>query len=184
MHESILLNRRRWLLAAPASLLALSACSESEDARRARDGQPPLTPEQRRLRHKFKGLRGGQLVVDAFGEKHAVTIFDEEGRVFYTRGIVSRIPDDLLEDLRRDPKGVLRLKLRIHPDTLLVGWDIERRPGFDLKKRDQFGEAVYVAPVHSFAGGDFREAKIFNGQAVRMGWYIHPKTGERIETDF
>jgi hypothetical protein len=98
--------------------------------------------------------------------------------------VASRIPDELLEDLRRDPKGVLRLKLRIHPDTLLVGWDIERRPGFDPKKRDQFGEAVYVAPVHSFAGGDFREAKIFNGQVVRKGWYIDPKTGQKIETDF
>jgi hypothetical protein len=98
--------------------------------------------------------------------------------------IASRIPEDLLEDLRRDPKGVLRLKLRIHPDTLLVGWDIERRPGFDPKKRDQFGEAVYVAPVHSFVGGDFREASILNGQVVRKGWYIDPKTGQKIETDF
>ena len=109
-----------------------------------------------------------------------------EGKIVkdVTVPVASRIPDDLLEDLRRDPKGVLRLKLRIHPDTLLVGWDIERRPGFDPKNRDQFGEAVYVAPVHSFVGGDFREAKIFNGQAVRKGWYIHPKTGQKTETEF
>lgn len=33
-------------------------------------------------------------------------------------------------------------------------------------------------------GGDFREAKIYNGIAVRKGWYIHPRTGERIEADF
>jgi hypothetical protein len=98
--------------------------------------------------------------------------------------VASRIPDELLEDLRRDPKGGLRLKLRVHPETLLVGWDIERRPGFDPKKLDSFGEAVYVAPVHSFAGGDFREAKIFNGQVIRKGWYIDPQTGARIETNF
>jgi hypothetical protein len=98
--------------------------------------------------------------------------------------VASRIPEDLLADLRRDPKGTLRLKLRLHPETLLVGWDIQRRPGFDPNKRDQWGEIAYVGPVHSFAGGDFREAEIFNGQVVRKGWYIDPKTKQRIETDF
>jgi len=98
--------------------------------------------------------------------------------------VAERIPDDLLNDLRRDPKGSLRIKIRIHHDGVLLGWDIERRPGFDSKKRDQFGEAVYVKAVHSFAGGDFREAEIYNGKPVRKGWYIHPKTGEKIETDF
>ncbi len=66
----------------------------------------------------------------------------------------------------------------------LFGWDIERRPGFDSKKRDQWGEAVYVGPVHSFAGGDFREAQIFNGKPVRKGWYIDRRSGQRIETDY
>jgi hypothetical protein len=98
--------------------------------------------------------------------------------------VAERIPEDLLADLRRDPKGGLRLKLRLTPDTLLVGWDIQRRPGFDPNKRDKWGEIVYVGPVHSFAGGDFREAEIFNGQVVRKGWYIDPKTKQRIETDF
>jgi len=98
--------------------------------------------------------------------------------------VAERIPDDLLDDLRRVPKGGLRIKLRFHHDGVLLGWDIERRPGFDPRKRDKFGEAVYVAPVHSFAGGDFREARIFNGKPERMGWYIDPKTGRKIETDF
>jgi hypothetical protein len=143
------------------------------------------------------GVLGDQLVIpktlrmiryeeDARIKGNATPFSAFEGAVVadVTVPVASRIPEDLLEDLRRDPKGGLRLKLRIHPDTLLVGWDIERRPGFDPKKRDQFGEAVYVAPVHSFAGGDFREAKIFNGQVVRKGWYIDPKTGQKIETDF
>lgn len=143
------------------------------------------------------GVMGDQLVIpktlrmiryskDAVIKANATPFSAFEGAVVsdVTVPIASRIPEDLLEDLRRDPKGVLRLKLRIHPDTLLVGWDIERRPGFDPKKRDQFGEAVYVAPVHSFVGGDFREASIFNGQVVRKGWYIDPKTGQKIETDF
>lgn len=98
--------------------------------------------------------------------------------------VADRIPEDLLEDLRRDPKGTLRLKLRIHPETLLIGWDIERRPGYDPKKLDKWGEIAYVGPVFSFAGGDFREAQIFNGKVVRKGWYIDPRAKERIETDF
>jgi len=34
------------------------------------------------------------------------------------------------------------------------------------------------------AGGDFQEAYIYNGKVLRKGWYIHRKTGERIETDY
>jgi hypothetical protein len=34
------------------------------------------------------------------------------------------------------------------------------------------------------ADGDFQEARIFNGQVIRKGWYIHPKTKQKIETDF
>lgn len=146
--------------------------------------------------------------------------FEGEPVTDITVEVASRIPDDLLEDLRRDPKGVLRLKLRIHPDTLLVGWDIERRPGFDPKKRDSFGEIAYVSPGWVKTGGDFKEARgvywledgsgnlvraprpetlggvmppelarrgiVFNqhGFLREKGWYIHPKTGQRIETDF
>ena len=95
-----------------------------------------------------------------------------------------RIPQALIDDLRRDPKGNLRLKFRLHPDTVLFGWDIQRRPGFDPRKRDKYGEAVYVGPVHSFAGGDFREASIFNGKPERLGWYIDPRTGQTIETEY
>jgi len=96
----------------------------------------------------------------------------------------SRIPQELIDDLKRDPKGNLRLKFRMSDQGTLFGWDIERRPGFDPKKRDQFGNIVYFPPVHSFAGGDFREAEIINGKPVRKGWYIDRHTGQKIETDF
>ena len=96
----------------------------------------------------------------------------------------TRVPQELIDDLKRDPRGSLRLKFRMSDQGTLFGWDIERRPGFDPKKRDQWGEAVYVGPVHSFAGGDFREAKIFNGKPVRKGWYIDRRAGKTIETDY
>lgn len=96
----------------------------------------------------------------------------------------SRIPQALIDDLKRDPRGNLRLKFRMSEQGTLLGWDIQRRPGFDPKKRDEYGEAVYVAPVHSFAGGDFREAKILDGKPVRKGWYLDKRTGRKIETDY
>lgn len=118
--------------------------------------------------------------------------FVPDGRVVYAGNIIgdelievgSRIPQELIDDLKRDPKGNLRLKFRMSDQGTLFGWDIQRRPGFDPKKRDRFGEAVYVPPEHSFAGGDFREAEIINGKAVRKGWYIDRRTGQKIETDF
>ena len=118
--------------------------------------------------------------------------FVPDGRALYAGNIIgdelievgSRIPQELIDDLKRDPRGNLRLKFRMSDQGTLFGWDIERRPGFDPKKRDQFGEAVYVGPVFSFAGGDFREAEIFNGKPVRKGWYIDRRTGQKIETDY
>jgi len=90
----------------------------------------------------------------------------------YTIPVASRIPDAILEERRRNGGG-FRLKIRIHPDGPLIGWDLERGPG--------------TAPDGSkfhHAGGDFQEAYIYNGKVLRKGWYIHPKTGERIETDY
>lgn len=97
--------------------------------------------------------------------------------------VASRIPEDLLEDLRRDPSGTFRLKIRLHDEGVLLGWDIERRPGYNPDVRDAQGNPVYVQPVHSFAGGDFCEAQMVNGKLLRKGWYLHPVTGKRIETE-
>ncbi|THF64560.1 hypothetical protein E6C76_10875 [Pseudothauera nasutitermitis] len=90
----------------------------------------------------------------------------------HTVSVASRIPDAPLEDRRRNGGG-FRLKIRIHPDGPLIGWDLERAPG----------SAPDGSKFHH-AGGDFQEAYIYNGKVLRKGWYIHPKTGERIETDF
>lgn len=90
----------------------------------------------------------------------------------YTIPVASRIPDALLEEKRRNGGG-FRLKIRIHPDGPLIGWDLERAPG----------SAPDGSKFHH-AGGDFQEAYIYNGKVLRKGWYIHPKTGEHIETDY
>jgi hypothetical protein len=178
-----------------------------------------LTPEQEKLRHKFRGLHGGQLVVDAFGRKRAVTIRDEQGRVFYTSSVLSprnrsrhsydaafgvpitlraiwrregevvggvvqnpiritdqygiyeggtvvgdytvpvasRIPDDLLEELRRNKHVGFRLKLRLHDDGLLVGWDlaspVDSRPCKIATTPMNTGRAVQLGIVRTLGLG-------------------------------
>ncbi len=169
----------------------------------------------------------------------------------WTVPVADRIPDDLLDDLRRVPKGSLRIKVRLHREGVLLGWDIERRPGFNAQKSR---EGQHYPPAYSHTGGDFKEMRIAHyidakspcqecvafarnvkktpyvvysddpngyitmpsaddlqnqlpevlqkngyfltpigevysphgsGRQLReKGWYIHPKTGQRIETDF
>jgi hypothetical protein len=90
----------------------------------------------------------------------------------YTIPVAARIPDALLEDKRRNGGG-FRLKIRIHPDGPLIGWDLERG----------VGTGPDGSKFHH-AGGDFQEAYIYQGEVLRKGWFIHPKTGQRIETDY
>lgn len=86
--------------------------------------------------------------------------------------VADRIPDELLAEMRKRKLG-LCIKLRIHPEGVLLGWDLQGPPGTG----PSWGN-------YTMAGGDFQEAEIYNGKALRMGWYIHPRTKERIETDF
>jgi hypothetical protein len=94
-----------------------------------------------------------------------------------------RIPQEVIDSIRKDP-GQLRMKFRLSQAGVYFGWDIDRRPSYDPNRLDSHGQPVYVPPVHSMIGGDFREAEMFNGKAIRKGWYIDKKTGQRIETDF
>jgi hypothetical protein len=75
---------------------------------------------------------------------------DKVGRIRYSAQIVgdysipiaSRIPEDVIAEIRRRGGG-LRLKFRLKPDGVLFGWDIERFEG--------------GLPRHSMPGGDFLE---------------------------
>lgn len=118
--------------------------------------------------------------------------FAPDGRAVYAGNILgdetievgSRIPQELIDDLERDPRGNLRLKFRMSKDGTLFGWDIQRRPGYDPNLRDPQGRDIHFPAVHSFAGGDFREAEIVNGKVVRKGWHIERRTGRKVETDY
>ena len=118
--------------------------------------------------------------------------FAPDGRAAYAGNILgdetievgSRIPQELIDDLERDPRGNLRLKFRMSKEGTLFGWDSQRRPGYDPNLRDPQGRHIHFPAVHSFAGGDFREAEIVNGKVVRQGWYIERRTGRKVETDY
>lgn len=101
---------------------------------------------------------------------------DWEGPIVgdFTLPVAERIPDAVLESMHKDPR-MLRIKFRLHPNGVYFGWDIERRPGYK--------PGYSVSAVHDMPGGDFQEARIFNGAVVRKGWYIG-KNGQKIETDY
>lgn len=233
--------KRQRVLLAVLAVLPQWACSQQQTG--LMKPSTPLSAEDAALKHKFRGMRGGELRVDSTFETDSVVIINADTGLLFNIGkgvfgpgassvsgyggnadgdrlvmpkylrmmrypddakflsahrppyfegaplvdvtvpVAARIPPEALDDLRKHGGG-LRLKLRIHPETLLVGWDIARRPGYDPAKKDQFGNSVYVPAEYSWVGGDFREAIRFNGRIVEKGWYINPKTGQRIETDF
>lgn len=106
----------------------------------------------------------------------------------YTISVAERIPDEILDSLRRDRKGALRIKFRLTDDDVLLGWDIERDPGrMDrqwLREYSQRTGLPSFVSVYEMAGGDFEEAKIYNGKVVGKGWYIDKKTGQKVWTDY
>jgi hypothetical protein len=117
------------------------------------------------LRAEWRDREEGTVIKD---------VIYESGNIVgnYTVPVASRIPDELLDELRKNG-GVFRLKIRIHDDGPLIGWDIQRDSQF------------------LNTGGDFKENRLIwvkkglgYEQVWEKGWYIHPKTKERIETDF
>ena len=102
--------------------------------------------------------------------------------------VASRIPEAALDRVRQY-KGSLTLKLRLMPETLLIGWEVKNGRGYPYKK-DKAGNDI-VNWEDSMIGGDFCERQVvnlrINGQLVLVenkGWYIDPKTGQKIQTDF
>ena len=226
--------KRRRVLALLGSLPALPACALTQSS------------EVRTLRHKFRGIRGAAVVLDAFGEPQGFLITTDTGSLVaepgvlsrknrrhldfyddplpvprfvrfvwregdvrysnhdrstgtftrlqwmggtiagdYTIPVAERIPDEVLDEIRANGGG-LRLKLRVHDKGVYLGWDIERRPGYKpgaMYDPARPGYIRHFPAEHFLAGGDFREARIFKGKPVRMGWYIDAD-GRRVETDF
>ena len=214
----------------------------------------PFSDEDIALRHKFRGLSGGELRVDAmvetdtsviykpdgtlfaglfgvfsptksigtgyFGDENAADAFsvpktlrmvrypnnakynidweghkiNEAGRflgdpvVDVTVPVASRIPIEALDRIRQY-KGSLTLKLRMTPETLLIGWEVRNGKGYPYK-RDQKGDDINSWDDYMI-GGDFCERQVrnvrVNGEYRLLetkGWYIDPKTRQKIELDY
>ncbi len=87
--------------------------------------------------------------------------------------VAERIPEALLEDIEKYPMLGFHLKIRLHDEGVLIGWHLGNM----------------VDRIH--VGGDFEEMHVVyegnpNNPTKRWvnGWYIHPRTKERIETEF
>lgn len=239
--------RRRQLMAVALAAFPLVACSQSTSSKAANANDiaatdaSGLSAEDAELKHRFRGIYGGQRRIDGLVEMNNVALHSEGGGYIQTGGfgprgagnsslggkafivpktvrmmwfsdeaigkhnpippayeggtiradvtvpVASRFPIEVLDEARTKGAG-LRLKLRVYPEGVLVAWDIERRPGYEKYTEKEINErGLHFPPVYSFTGGDFKEARGVYVNAVRSqekGWYIHPKTGQRIETDF
>ena len=116
---------------------------------------------------KFKSVYGG-------GWKDGTIIGD------YTVPVAERIPDSILDYIRKNG-GALRLKIRLKDDGILIGWDVERSIPIPNCVKTPIETCFQLE--YFMAGGDFQQAKIFNGEVVRKGWCID-KNGQKIETDY
>ena len=240
LRETINVNRqRRHLLKALGTLTVLLTGCQDDAEKPAADKDPDAA-----LRHKFRGIGGGERRIDAFMSVSEVALYLESGLVFdagtFGRGakisgygghsagdrlvvprtlrmvqypedsrriaditypaydgtpildvtvpVAERIPDEVLDRIRKY-KGSLILKLRIHPKTLMVGWEVRNGRSYPFK-RDKWGNA-YTTDEDDMVGGDFCERRVQNRiidghfQLVESkGWYIDPETGQRVEADF
>jgi len=102
--------------------------------------------------------------------------------------VATRIPDEVLDRIRKY-KGGLMLKLRMTPETILVGWQVINGKNYPYK-RDEIGNRL-INDSELMIGGDFCEARSvnekINGKWIlvhKKGWQIDPKTGKKIEMDY
>ena len=102
--------------------------------------------------------------------------------------VATRIPDEVLDRIRKY-KGSLKLKLRMTPETILVGWQVRNGKNYPYK-RDEIGNRL-INDSELMIGGDFCEARSVNekvnGKWIlvhKKGWQIDPKTGKKIEMDY
>jgi hypothetical protein len=86
----------------------------------------------------------------------------------YTIPVAERIPDHVLDEIRASG-GALRLKFRLKPDGVLFGWDIERD-----------GAGAGRVTKYDLPGGDFKEARIYNGKPVEPGWQVSADGGKMV----
>ena len=91
----------------------------------------------------------------------------------YKIEVASRIPQDVQVYASQGKGRAIRLRFRLHDEGVLLAWDVQEVP-------PQGGGGWF----YSMQGGDFKSPVVRDGKVIEKGWYIHPKTGQRIETDF
>ncbi len=80
-------NRRRLVLGVGSSLL-IGGCDGLQQ-RESSSANPSLTESQKKWKHKFRGMSGGELYADAAPEKSYVMVFNESGKLFFQKDSMS-----------------------------------------------------------------------------------------------
>ncbi len=95
----------------------------------------------------------------------------------------SRIPQSVIDDLKRNSTRELRLKFRMSSQGTLLGWDVEHSPGYKA------GTGVWYPSAYTSVGGDFKELRPAHFMETPRGierlpdedyWELHPLTPELI----
>jgi len=90
----------------------------------------------------------------------------------HTIEVASRIPQDVQKYASQGKGHAIYLQFRIHDEGVLLAWAVEESlPGGG-------------GQLYSMHGGDFKRPFVVYGVREPKGWYIHPKTGQKIETNF
>jgi hypothetical protein len=91
------------------------------------------------------------------------------------------IPNQVIQSILRGGGG-LRLKFRMAPEGTYFGWDIARfyKRGWTTPSGMLVNPSI---PRYEEAGGNVCEAMFLPDGALVKGWYIHKKTGFRMEIE-
>ena len=75
--------------------------------------------------------------------------------------VASRIPQTVVDDVMRGQGGLLRVKVRAHAETLMVGWDVSGTPSLaQLVPSERQDKNPYLPPGFRHTGGDFKERRL------------------------
>ena len=91
----------------------------------------------------------------------------------HTIEVASRIPQEVQKYASQGKGRAIYLQFRLHDEGVLLAWAVQEPP--------PQGGGGWLYSMH---GGDFKRPFVVYGVREPKGWYIHPKTGQRIETDF
>lgn len=163
-HELINFQSRRRFLAMLGALPVLPACALTQSS------------EVRTLRHKFRGIRGAAVVLDAFGEPQGFLITTDTGSLVAEPGVLSRKNRRHL-DFYDDPLPVprfVRFVWREGDIQYSRRWD-ENGKSHPMQWRGGTIAGDYTIPVAERIPDEVLNEIRANGGGLRLKFRVHDK---------